>query len=180
MSTMAEFKAMTDALGVHDDCPACGYSWPACQGLCVDHYNYHVGGPGPHHGDYSDDCEGCRLGNPTTVMVRTLPLQDPSRLKTGFKETVLLPANAKVLTAKASTTGPWSIKVYAACRKEEIDYVPGYREKCFLLVEVGVEFRLPVNSTFVCLLPMPLGLTMVDTVVYEVHDVPGEPTCDDD
>lgn len=45
-------------LGIEDDCPLCGLSFPMCNGLCIAHSSMN-GAPGPFHFDYNDDCNEC-------------------------------------------------------------------------------------------------------------------------
>lgn len=59
MSAQKDFKELTSGLGVEDDCPVCGMSWPMCQGLCAAHESM-TGHPGPFHTDYNDDCPECK------------------------------------------------------------------------------------------------------------------------
>src|SRR4029077_13573923 len=61
MATSKEFKELTQHLGLNDDCPLCGYSWPGCQGACVAHETM-TGQMGPFHTDYNDDCNECQDG----------------------------------------------------------------------------------------------------------------------
>lgn len=54
-----DFYLQTARLGINDDCPNCGYSWPGCQGQCIAHKSAN-GDPGPFHFDYNDDCVECQ------------------------------------------------------------------------------------------------------------------------
>lgn len=55
-----EFYLSTRGLGIDDDCPLCGYSWPGCQGQCIAHVSGN-GEPGPFHDEYNEDCKKCHL-----------------------------------------------------------------------------------------------------------------------
>ena len=59
MATYADFKKLIRYLGIDDDCPICGCSWPMCIGMCITHKSMN-GLPGPFHNDYSDDCPECK------------------------------------------------------------------------------------------------------------------------
>lgn len=60
MGSSREYFEMVDGLGVYDDCPLCGYSFPGCQGLCIAHCAAN-GEPGPFHRHFNDDCPQCSV-----------------------------------------------------------------------------------------------------------------------
>jgi hypothetical protein len=62
MSSSVSFYLQTVGLGIEDDCPVCGYSWPGCNGLCIAHEAAN-GQPGPFHDDYNDDCKLCEASH---------------------------------------------------------------------------------------------------------------------
>jgi hypothetical protein len=59
MAGIAEFKVLTDGLGLDNDCPLCGQAWPQCNGACVQHETSY-GFRGPFHDDFNDDCPECK------------------------------------------------------------------------------------------------------------------------